>query len=234
MLDLLDQVMRDSCIVVRDISPNTKNMFIFTAIPEDFADVQPLFAITIDQSYNSGRRRILRDFLQEAHRIDTIRWATIDVWRPFDYPVTRDALCLADCSSICEEELHYITLRFPTTRPFVSEARAATRPIDGQDATIASPPGRERTDERQQADYYARPSDNTAVESLQRAAPKSPDQHKWYYVSAMQPSEALLLKISGSKIEGAANRCFHTSFESDGDYEPERHSLEVRCSVIWE
>ena len=51
----------------------------------------------------------------------------------------------------------------------------------------------------------------------------------------MQPDEALLLKNFDSTRKGeVAKRSPHTSFRSEDDCGPPRHSLEVRCFVFWE
>lgn len=144
----------------------------------------------------------------------------INVWRPFDYPVTRNALCVADYNSIHPDELRKVDIVFPV-RGDTAHAHAPPKPDPD---SIASP-------KNAKSDYYA--LGTGYVEGLQLSAPKTPDQHKWYYLSKMTPDEVLLLKIADSKLD-VANFCFHTSFATDEDYGPDRHSVEVRCAVFWE
>ena len=166
---------------------------------------------------NGARERIEDVVPDHADKVreDKCRWAIINVWRPFDHAVTRDALAVADASSIREDELRPITIVPPKRRD--------------------SAHAQEESNDPQKIDQYCRSEGNPkgGFEGLQCAAPKTPDQHKWWYASGMKPDEALLLKICDSK-RNVANKLMHTSFASEHDYGRERHSLEVRCAVFWE
>ncbi|KAI5363740.1 putative hydroxylase/desaturase AsaB [Septoria linicola] len=120
--------------------------------------------------------------------------------------------------SIRPDELRKVDIVFPVRR---DSAHAHAPP-----ATHSS-----QAPKNAKSDYYA--LGTGYVEGLQLAAPRTPDQHKCYYLSKMTPDEVLLLKIADSRPD-VANFCFHTSFASDEDYGPDRHSIEVRCAVFWE
>jgi hypothetical protein len=58
--------------------------------------------------------------------------------------------------------------------------------------------------------------------------------HRWYYVPAMQPEEALLLKCYDSRTDGPARFAPHTAFEdptAPADVLP-RESIELRTLVF--
>ena len=60
-------------------------------------------------------------------------------------------------------------------------------------------------------------------------------QHRWAYVSAMQPDEVLLLKCYDSRTDGVARFMAHTGFKNPscpGEYLP-RESIEARTLVIF-
>lgn len=173
-----------------------------------------------DQSYKGSYERIKQVFPEEAEKLDRSRWAYINVWRPFEYPATRDALCFADYASINEEEIRTIKIQFPQRRDSVLV----------NDEKCNTPGAILANGER---DPYAHGPEMVTSEALQCTAPATPNQHKWYYASEMKPDEALLLKICDSK-KGVANRLLHSSFEAESDYGPDRHSLEVRCAVFFE
>ncbi|GIZ38054.1 hypothetical protein CKM354_000148000 [Cercospora kikuchii] len=191
-------------------------------LPDDARSVGPSNArfVHCDQSYNGSRERIKQVFPEGSEKLDRCRWAYINVWRPFDYPATRDALCFADYASIGEDEIRPITIQFPKRRDSVLVS----------DENCNNPGAMLENGER---DPYIHGPEMVTSEALQCAAPGTPNQHKWYYASEMKPDEALLLKICDSK-KGVANRLFHSSFEAESDYGPDRHSLEVRCAVFFE
>ena len=59
--------------------------------------------------------------------------------------------------------------------------------------------------------------------------------HRWYYASAMQPDECLLLKCYDSRNDGRARFMPHTGFvypECPADYVP-RESIEARTLVVF-
>jgi hypothetical protein len=59
-------------------------------------------------------------------------------------------------------------------------------------------------------------------------------EHRWYYVSDMQPDEALLLKCYDSATDGRARFAPHTAFEdptAPADKLP-RESIELRTLVF--
>lgn len=61
-------------------------------------------------------------------------------------------------------------------------------------------------------------------------------EHRWFYVSEMQPDEALLLKCYDSRIDGRARFMPHTGFqnpECPSDFVP-RESIEARALVVFE
>ncbi|USW56072.1 Putative hydroxylase/desaturase AsaB [Septoria linicola] len=189
-------------------------------LPDEARSVGPATSnfVHCDLSINGARDRISKNASNEDEIIPKCRWAMINVWRPFDYPVTRNALCVVDSHSIRPDELRKVDIVFPVRR---DSAHAHAPP-----ATHSS-----QAPKNAKSDYYA--LGTGYVEGLQLAAPRTPDQHKWYYLSKMTPDEVLLLKIADSRPD-VANFCFHTSFASDEDYGPDRHSIEVRCAVFRE
>jgi hypothetical protein len=59
--------------------------------------------------------------------------------------------------------------------------------------------------------------------------------HRWYYVSAMQPHEFLLLKCYDSRVDGRARFVPHTGFDHPArpsEYTP-RESIEARTLVVF-
>lgn len=60
------------------------------------------------------------------------------------------------------------------------------------------------------------------------------DKHQWYYVSELQPDEALVFKQFDSKTDGRARRAPHSAFQTKFDHGPPRQSIEVRSLVFWE
>ncbi len=60
--------------------------------------------------------------------------------------------------------------------------------------------------------------------------------HRWFYVSEMQPDEALLLKCYDSRTDGRARFMPHTGFQNPAcpsDFVP-RESIEARTLVVFE
>ncbi|CAK1362650.1 unnamed protein product [Cercospora beticola] len=178
-------------------------------LPNDARSVGPSNArwVHCDLTFEGARERVKKLCPEYADKLHKYRWATINVWKPFDHPVTRDGLCFADPSSIRDDELRTINLYLPSRR----DSAQQDSDKDGADGK-----------------HW-----NDVVQSWQCAPPATRDQHKWYYASEMRPDEVLLLKISDSK-KGVADKSLHTSFTSEYDHGPERHSIEVRCRVIWE
>ncbi len=60
-------------------------------------------------------------------------------------------------------------------------------------------------------------------------------EHRWYYVPAMQPDEALLLKCYDSAVDGRARFTAHTAFDdpTSGADAPARESIETRAFVFF-
>ncbi|MBV8167215.1 MAG: methyltransferase [Alphaproteobacteria bacterium] len=59
-------------------------------------------------------------------------------------------------------------------------------------------------------------------------------RHRWYYFSAMQPDEAVLIRVHDSAEDGRARLSFHTSFENPAaPGAPPRESIEVRALVFF-
>jgi hypothetical protein len=59
-------------------------------------------------------------------------------------------------------------------------------------------------------------------------------RHRWYYFSAMQPDEAVLIRVHDSAEDGRARLSFHTSFENPAAAgAPPRESIEVRALVFF-
>ncbi len=59
-------------------------------------------------------------------------------------------------------------------------------------------------------------------------------KHRWYYFSAMQPDEVLLIRVHDSANDGRARLSFHTSFENPlAAGAPPRESIEVRTLVFF-
>ncbi|KAJ8112464.1 hypothetical protein ONZ43_g5388 [Nemania bipapillata] len=79
--------------------------------------------------------------------------------------------------------------------------------------------------------FYDSVSKGDGFETLEvRANPK----HKWYYLSDMQPDEALVFKCSDSK-NPSESRCCHASFRlPDTANEAARESMEMRFFVFYE
>ncbi|KAM3422021.1 hypothetical protein BST61_g2397 [Cercospora zeina] len=59
-------------------------------------------------------------------------------------------------------------------------------------------------------------------------------EHKWYWPSAMEPDEALLIKCFDSKLDGRAGWAPHSVFNLPNDQGAPRESIEIRCVVLWE
>ncbi|KAF2214330.1 hypothetical protein CERZMDRAFT_37850 [Cercospora zeae-maydis SCOH1-5] len=59
-------------------------------------------------------------------------------------------------------------------------------------------------------------------------------EHKWYWPSAMEPNEALLIKCFDSKLDGRARWAPHSAFNLPDDQGAPRESIEIRCLVLWE
>jgi hypothetical protein len=58
--------------------------------------------------------------------------------------------------------------------------------------------------------------------------------HRWYYFSAMQPDEVLLIRVHDSANDGRARLSFHTSFDNPlAPGAPPRESIEVRALVFF-
>lgn len=73
-----------------------------------------------------------------------------------------------------------------------------------------------------------------AGEGFETAQVKAGDTHRWYYVSNLQPDEALVFKQFDSKKDGRARRAPHSAFATPNDSGPPRQSIEVRSLVFWE
>ena len=59
-------------------------------------------------------------------------------------------------------------------------------------------------------------------------------EHRWYYFSAMQPDEAVLIRVHDSASDGRARLSFHTSFDNPAaPGAPPRESIEVRTLVFY-
>jgi hypothetical protein len=60
-------------------------------------------------------------------------------------------------------------------------------------------------------------------------------RHRWYWYPRQQPSEATLLKIYDSAIDGRARLTAHTAFDdpSSEPGAPPRRSIEIRALVFW-
>ena len=59
-------------------------------------------------------------------------------------------------------------------------------------------------------------------------------RHRWYYFSAMQPDEAVLIRVHDSAEDGRARLSFHTSFDNPlAVGAPPRQSIEVRTLVFY-
>ena len=66
---------------------------------------------------------------------------------------------------------------------------------------------------------------------------KSNPLHRWYFASAMQPDEVLLITNfdTNSNIDGNPIRCVHSAFPyKSQDAAPPRESIELRTLVVWE
>jgi hypothetical protein len=60
------------------------------------------------------------------------------------------------------------------------------------------------------------------------------EEHRWHYLSDMQPEEVLIFKHFDSKRDIAAWRCAHTSIEIPGTENlPARESIDVRALVCY-
>lgn len=165
--------------------------------------------VHVDMSYQGACDRVKN--LEKDFSSDNCRWGMMNIWRPIERPVTRSALTMCDARSVRESDLVEVKAEFPKV-PIAEEDKENHVPKGGKDP------------------YSYRESFGT----WHVRAPKTPDDHKWYYASEMKPEEVLLLKIYDSKMEGVARRSPHTAFESEKDWGPERQSLEVRCIVAWE
>ncbi|PPJ58467.1 hypothetical protein CBER1_08355 [Cercospora berteroae] len=77
-----------------------------------------------DLALDGARARIAKLRPENADKLYKCRWATVNLWKPFDYPVRRDALCLADSSSTRNDALRPIKIRFPARRDSVREEAA--------------------------------------------------------------------------------------------------------------
>ncbi|KAI8954376.1 hypothetical protein F4801DRAFT_587491 [Xylaria longipes] len=79
--------------------------------------------------------------------------------------------------------------------------------------------------------FYKSVSKGEGFQTLEvRASPK----HKWYYVSGMQPDEALVFKCYDSK-NTSASRCCHASFRHPQTAnDAPRESMEMRFFVFYE
>ena len=60
-------------------------------------------------------------------------------------------------------------------------------------------------------------------------------RHRWYWYPEQTPSEATLLKIYDSAIDGPARLTAHTAFDdpSSAPNAPPRRSIEVRAMIFW-
>ncbi|USW58806.1 Putative hydroxylase/desaturase AsaB [Septoria linicola] len=156
-------------------------------------------------SYEGAKTRLDFNLPQEAEKLSRKRWAIINIWRPI-YPVTRENLALADARSSRDDEL----------RPVIAKCR---RPDDAEKLSPITRAAYNRND----------------VETWSLAPPSTPDQHKWYYCSELNHSDALLLKIfDSSEEEGVARRTPRTAFTCSEDYGDQRQSIEVRSLVFWD
>ncbi|KAI5360265.1 putative hydroxylase/desaturase AsaB [Septoria linicola] len=161
--------------------------------------------IHVDYSYEGAKTRLDFYLPQEAEELSRKRWAIINIWRPI-YPVTRENLALADARSSRDDEL----------RPVIAKFR---RPDDAEKLSPITRAAYNRND----------------VGTWPLAPPSTPDQHKWYYCSELNPSEALLLKIfDSSEEEGVARRTPRTASTCSEDYGDQRQSIELRSLVFWD
>lgn len=158
-----------------------------------------------DYSYDGARTRLDFYLPKESAELSKKRWAIINIWRPI-YPITRENLTLLDARSISDAEL----------RPIIAKFR---RPDDAEKLPPITRAAYNRND----------------VETWSVAAPKTPEQHQWYYCSHMDPSEVLFIKIfDSSEAEGVARRTPHTAFTCDEDCGDQRQSIELRSLVFWD
>jgi hypothetical protein len=59
-------------------------------------------------------------------------------------------------------------------------------------------------------------------------------RHRWYYFSAMQTDEVILIRVHDSANDGRARLSFHTSFDNPlASGAPPRESIEVRALVLF-
>jgi hypothetical protein len=80
-------------------------------------------------------------------------------------------------------------------------------------------------------DDLTAPRHSGQVYSVRHAA-----SHRWFYVSAMQPDEVLLLKCYDSRADGRARFTPHTGFQNPAcprDFVP-RESIEARTLVVFD
>lgn len=158
-----------------------------------------------DYSYDGARTRLDFYLPKESAELSKKRWAIINIWRPI-YPITRENLTLLDARSISDAEL----------RPIIAKFR---RPDDAEKLPPITRAAYNRND----------------VETWSVAAPKTPEQHQWYYCSHMDPSEVLFIKIfDSSEQDGVARRTPHTAFTCDEDCGDQRQSIELRSLVFWD
>lgn len=158
-----------------------------------------------DYSYHGSKTRLESYLPKEASELSKKRWAIINIWRPI-YTVTRENLAVLDARSIHDSEL----------RPVLAKFR---RPDDSEKLSPNTRAAHSRND----------------VETWSVAPPKTAEQHKWYYCSNLDPSEALLIKMyDSSEKEGLARRVPHTAFTCDEDCGDQRQSIELRGLVFWD
>ncbi len=60
-------------------------------------------------------------------------------------------------------------------------------------------------------------------------------RHRWYWYPRQVPTEATLLKVFDSAVDGRARLTAHTAFDDPetAPDAPPRRSIEVRCMLFW-
>ncbi|GAA5821449.1 hypothetical protein JCM11251_004628 [Rhodosporidiobolus azoricus] len=158
---------------------------------------KPVPRVHVDQTPQSGERRVRRHAGADADRLLRGRAQLINIWRPLRGPVLDTPLAVADARTLSHtEDLSSSRLLYPSEGP------------------------------------HAQPEGETLQVGFG-------ERHRWYYLSEMQPDEALLLKCWENLPNGAhGNITPHTAF-SDPRYAgredvPLRQSIEVRALVFHE
>ncbi|EXJ92459.1 hypothetical protein A1O3_01010 [Capronia epimyces CBS 606.96] len=178
--------------------------------------VNPARFVHVDQSYR-GAEQILYLNLpeEEADRLVKKRWAIVNVWQPFNKPVTRDPLAFCDYRSLDEKDFRTVVANLPP--PGAGDYANVSK-------NMAHKPRYEYSLNGEKAPRYE-------VTNLAY----NPDQ-KWYYISDQKPEEAWVFKIFDSKMDGRAKCAVHSSFPlpDQPDEGEARTSVEIRCFVFWD